>query len=204
MTNITVLVANCTADFEEGQIVVAGVTKLSAERALLNALKENFEKSDKETRAFYEDDFQLYKRAWHIDENVVALHEAIPRWQTTFADFDYDYVALIEELNLQSEFKSGVWVDDTWTNDTCPKASYSFKSSYGKSDTEHTYVNLFFDYNDPKLSEHVDSRGTDIFKFGLCDEYGDFIKQTDDWEEMKNFVKNKLYKWYEDKYLSGP
>lgn len=195
MKNVTVLVLNNTQDFEEMQFVVVGETRLTAERAMLNALKEMFKKSDEDTKLFYENDFEMYKRAWHIDYNEVPLHTEIPRWQTVFADFDYDYIALIEELGPG-------WVDDAWRNDTCPKAAFSFgEEGYNAG---ATYVDLFFDYNNIELSEHKEIRGKDIFKFGLCDEYGDFLFQTDDWNAMKEWIKTELPKWYDNKYLSGP
>ena len=97
-----------------------------------------------------------------------------PRYQTVFVDFDYDYIALIEQLGDK-------WVDYTWKNDSCPKCSYVI--------TNDDWYDIWFDYKHIELSELEEQRreGT-IKQFCLTDQWGDVVIESDNWEEIKQFV----------------
>jgi hypothetical protein len=99
-----------------------------------------------------------------------------PLYQSIFVDFDYDYIKLGEQLGES-------WTDQTWKNDTNPKFS---KLMDVDSDT---WYDVWFDYKDPTLSEHLDNRAVgEMHQFMLCDEFGHVIFSTNNWEEMKKAI----------------
>jgi hypothetical protein len=94
-----------------------------------------------------------------------------------FIDFDYDYVKLGNQLGEK-------WADYSWKNDSCPKYSYVI--------SDHDWYDIWFDYKDPKLSEHVIQRLDGHMKqFTITDSVGDILIESDSWEEVKQFVLNK-------------
>lgn len=105
-----------------------------------------------------------------------------PAYQLIFEDFDYDYIALGNQLGEG-------WMDYAWRNDTCPRFSICIDK-----DTD-TWYDLWFDYQDPKLSEHLDSRALgELHQFELCDQYGNQVVSTDDWNEMLAKIKAGVLK----------
>lgn len=103
-----------------------------------------------------------------------------PRYQAIFTDFDYDYIELGNQLGNN-------WVDTTWRNNTCP--SYGFKIVTPFNETWYT---VWFDYNDPTKSEFESHRiKGEMKKFELTNDIGDYLFQTDNWEEMLQFIQSK-------------
>ena len=109
-------------------------------------------------------------------------------YQSVFSDFDYDYIALGNQLGDK-------WIDYAWRNDTNPRFSLQI------CEEPDTWYDLWFDYKDPNLSEHKEARleGT-MTQFMLCDEYGQEILSTNDWEEMKTAIleKNMVQSYYDN------
>jgi hypothetical protein len=100
-----------------------------------------------------------------------------------FTNMDYDYIELGQQLGEG-------WVDNAWKNDSCPKYSCT---AYDDKEG-NVWYDLWFDYEDEGRSENSEERkaGT-MFQFSLTNEYGDFLFQTDDWEEMrKAIVEDKI------------
>lgn len=103
------------------------------------------------------------------------------KYQEIFTDFDYDYIALGQQLGDK-------WQDTTWKNNSCP--------SFGMCIKEDTYTEfwytLWFDYKNIMKSEFTHYRNKkQIKQFGLSSEMGEYIFQTDDWESMKKFIEEK-------------
>lgn len=94
-------------------------------------------------------------------------------YQREFPDFDYDLAPLLAEL------PEG-WRDMSWHNDTMPMAA----------PTDEATVRLWFDYADPTKSEHADFRARgQMTRFALDDCDGMPLLTTDDWAEMRDFIK---------------
>ena len=113
---------------------------------------------------------------------------SFPAYQSVFSDFDYDYIALGNQLGDK-------WIDYAWRNDTNPRFSLQV------CEEPDTWYDLWFDYKDPNLSEHKEARleGT-MTQFMLCDEYGQEILSTNNWEEMKTAIleKNVVQSYYDN------
>jgi hypothetical protein len=109
------------------------------------------------------------------------------RYQGTFADFDYDYIELGQQLGDK-------WQDMTWKNDSCPKFTYMIG--------DDNWYDLWFDYKEPTLSETAYERGTgEIKQFNLTDQFGHELLNTDDWEEMrKAIVDDNIVQKHWDNY----
>ena len=122
------------------------------------------------------------------EKNTQSLECANPvktqslAYKKVFPDFDYDYIALGNQLGLP-------WADYSWGNNTCP----SYSMALGEAPYEVWYT-LYFDYNDPGLSDHAELRETgDMKKYELVDEFGNCIYSTDQWEHMrKKIVDDKF------------
>lgn len=100
-----------------------------------------------------------------------------PAHQSIFTDFDYDYIALGNQLGEG-------WTDTAWKNDTCPRFSIVV------DEASDTWYDLWFDYQDPKKSEHLDGRALgELCQFELCDQYGNQVVSTDNWDEMLAKIK---------------
>lgn len=95
-----------------------------------------------------------------------------------FPDFDYEIQPLIDELNVDAP--EGHWTDNSWHNVVMPCASNGFD-------------NLWFDYNNPTLSEYPDDRALgNCKKFTLVDCNDVELCATDDWPAMREFIKYHL------------
>ena len=93
-----------------------------------------------------------------------------------FTDFDYDLAPLIAEL------PEG-WADNSWRNDACPSAV--LKDHRGEK-----YLTLWFDYRDASLSELMDCRNEGkCHVFCLNDGTGDIWFQSNDWTEMRDYIR---------------
>lgn len=105
----------------------------------------------------------------------------VSRYQSVFPDFDYDYIALGEQLPKG-------WTDTTWHNNICPSYGFKFESPYVE-----TWYSLWFDYKDPSLSEFYPHRITKnekdkMHQFELTDEVGEYVYGSDDWNTMLKFI----------------
>lgn len=97
-------------------------------------------------------------------------------YQSIFADFDYDYITLGQQLGPK-------WADNSWKNDTCPKFSCLDYDESG------VWYDIWFDYEDLTKSETgVERELGEIKRFGLTNDSGHFLLQTDDWEEMRKAI----------------
>jgi hypothetical protein len=105
----------------------------------------------------------------------------VPNYKAVFPDFDYNYIELGEQLGEG-------WVNYTWRNDTSPRFSKCMDKELD------VWYDVWFDYKDINLSEHSVNRETGVMHlFMLCDDMGDTILSTDNWEELrKAIVEDKL------------
>lgn len=114
--------------------------------------------------------------------NPAKTVSLVPRYQGVFSDFDYDYIALGEQL------PEG-WHDSTWGNNTGP----SFSILIGGDVMYNTCYTLWFDYEDPHLSEHCANRLTNIedqkmYKYTITSEVGDVLCESNNWDFVKKFI----------------
>ena len=101
-------------------------------------------------------------------------------YQKVFKDFDYDYIALGQQLGES-------WMDASWGNDACPCFVYDLDTEF-----ESQPYTLYFDYDNAELGENAKARAEGkMLKFELVDQYGSTIFETNDWEEMKNKIINE-------------
>jgi hypothetical protein len=99
-------------------------------------------------------------------------------YNSLFTNMDYDYIELGNQLGED-------WVDNAWKNDSCPKYSCT---AYNDKNGDMWY-DLWFDCDDPDKSENrIERKEGELKKFGLTNEFGEFLFQTDDWEEMKKAI----------------
>ena len=102
-----------------------------------------------------------------------------PRYQGVFTDFDYDYIELGEQLGNK-------WTNTTWKNNSCP----SFGICIKEGEYAEVWYSLWFDYKDIYKSEFTEHRNKGSMKrFELTDEMGNYLLQTDNWEDMKKFIE---------------
>lgn len=93
-----------------------------------------------------------------------------------FWDFDYDYEKLGEQL-------SDNWYDNSNKNDACPKFSHEAE---GKP-----YYDLWFDYEDPELSEWYKERKLGTTKqFVISNKNGEEIFMTNDFNKILDWTRD--------------
>lgn len=92
-----------------------------------------------------------------------------------FTDFDYNYKPYLEQLGHG-------WVVGSYRNDTCPRVDYDLPGFKGYT--------VWFDYKDPKLSEHTEQRldGT-MHQFCLANENGEVFMSSNDFNDILEKAK---------------
>lgn len=168
---------NATEKYQHG--ACASQNYCDANMAMLDAFDKHHVEHPSDD---FPDSIALWNEAWELARSTWEPWPPAQPWQLTFRKFDYDYIALIAELDKWFE-------DGTYRHDSCPSAN-GVGPFLG--------VKLWFDFADGDASENPEDRREGWMKrFALTlDGTGEQIFETDTWAEVKAFIlEGDLAKW---------